>query len=480
MSDESNEFDFILHHNEPENNPLLERGIKRLWHEVFPGIGSFQPEHSEKLQEPAQYPTFDYRFIRTFSGQHTASGVVNQSLFYSASSPMTTIRVDPPILQNCSQNIQSSATTLTSVGNNINSSASGAPSYDGQFGPKVRAIAAGASAQAGQLSGAFSSLAGWLSNKAQQFINADGGSAAVLGASTSRLAWIPHYSIVDIASGIFRSIINRLFPKGLPWSHLPGNRLPVNSTVSLNSVYKATTTTGLNLRSNFGLGSTVLGVLPAGASLQVLDGKMEKDGYTWVRVRTADGQVGWVAEKYLSIGKDSIIDDKNNSNEGKKTTNNLAIGLRQSDERWAGIEMGIGTGGTIKEYGCLITTITMIGRFYGADVTPVDMNNWLRQNNGYSKGSSGLIWNEATNFLNTTLGKQGNLSKMDIKSVNSLLQTGIPVILHIPGPTEDGHYVLGIEVNEGSNTITVLDPWNNGEKEINYSKIKRAWAYSTK
>jgi len=290
-----------LHHNAAENNSFTEQGIKRLWREVFPGVGYFQPERLEKLQEPAQYPAFDYGFIRTFSDQHPASGAVNPSFFYSERSPMTTIRVDPPILQNCSQRIQSNATTLTSVGNKITSSAQGAPSCDGQFGPKVRAIAAGASAQAGQLSGAFSNLAGWLSNKAQQFINADGGSAAVLGASTSRLTWALHPGIIGIVSGVFKSIINRLFPRGLPWSHLTGNRI---STDSLKSIYDAKTTANLNLRANFGLGSAVLGVLPAGASLQVLEGKMKKDGYTWVRVRTADGRVGWVAEQFLTPVKD--------------------------------------------------------------------------------------------------------------------------------------------------------------------------------
>ena len=36
--------------------------------------------------------------------------------------------------------------------------------------------------------------------------------------------------------------------------------------------------------------------LPAGTRLEVLDGTATANGFQWLRVRTADGTIGWVIE----------------------------------------------------------------------------------------------------------------------------------------------------------------------------------------
>lgn len=53
---------------------------------------------------------------------------------------MTTIKVDPSILQSNGQNIQSEGQSISSAGSKVLGAASGAPSYEGQFGPRVYAI----------------------------------------------------------------------------------------------------------------------------------------------------------------------------------------------------------------------------------------------------------------------------------------------------------------------------------------------------
>lgn len=53
---------------------------------------------------------------------------------------MPNIKVDPAVLNSSAASVKNSAGGITNAGNNANSAASSAPSYDGQFGPKVKAI----------------------------------------------------------------------------------------------------------------------------------------------------------------------------------------------------------------------------------------------------------------------------------------------------------------------------------------------------
>ena len=86
---------------------------------------------------------------------------------------MTIIRVDPSILQGESGNIDQAGQHVDRSGANVERSARGAPSYDGQFGPKVWGIGGEARARASQLNGQLDGLAGRLGGKARAFEQAD-------------------------------------------------------------------------------------------------------------------------------------------------------------------------------------------------------------------------------------------------------------------------------------------------------------------
>lgn len=62
-------------------------------------------------------------------------------------------------------------------------------------------------------------------------------------------------------------------------------------------------TDGLNLRSQANTTSAILGTLPLGSSLTVL----EKQG-DWYRVQTADGKTGWVAGWLITVSQPSVPD----------------------------------------------------------------------------------------------------------------------------------------------------------------------------
>ena len=116
-----------------------------------------------------------------------------------------------------SQNIESSSATLKSVGGNLTAYGNGAPSYDGQFGPKVREIANGASSQANQLSGLLSGLANWLSNKAMQFLNVDNASSVALGSQFNNLSWMSGLGGIfpPFLTASLLPFLGRYFPNGI-------------------------------------------------------------------------------------------------------------------------------------------------------------------------------------------------------------------------------------------------------------------------
>jgi hypothetical protein len=66
-------------------------------------------------------------------------------------------------------------------------------------------------------------------------------------------------------------------------------------------VVQGTAPERLNLRSRPTTGSGIIATLRDGTVLAVTEGPREAEGYTWWRVRTANGQTGWAAEQWLAL-----------------------------------------------------------------------------------------------------------------------------------------------------------------------------------
>ena len=92
---------------------------------------------------------------------------------------MAKILVNPASLKSSAKQISSVSTLIQKSGETAWRSASGAPSYDGQFGPKVRAIAQAALARAKKQSASAKTLSSSLNKRASAFEAAD--AAAVKG-----------------------------------------------------------------------------------------------------------------------------------------------------------------------------------------------------------------------------------------------------------------------------------------------------------
>ena len=57
--------------------------------------------------------------------------------------------------------------------------------------------------------------------------------------------------------------------------------------------------------------------------------------------------------------------------------------LYQNDPRWENSIMGNGRTETIGKFGCLVTSLAMIGNHFGGNETVATFNNKMKQRNGY-------------------------------------------------------------------------------------------------
>jgi uncharacterized protein YukE len=86
---------------------------------------------------------------------------------------MSTIRVDPPSLSEKAKELEQYADELRRLADRVVASADGAPSFDGQFGPKVRALAAQAHADLSRRAATLQDRAEQLASIAARFEQAD-------------------------------------------------------------------------------------------------------------------------------------------------------------------------------------------------------------------------------------------------------------------------------------------------------------------
>ncbi len=121
---------------------------------------------------------------------------------------MAKIRVDPAILTSNSSTISSTASNVSAAGKLAQSAALTAPSYSGQFGPRVKAIGAEAMARAQSTTGSLNNSAFSLNTRANAFLNADktyikGPSATLVSINTPPLPpRIAETDVVEIEKGV--------------------------------------------------------------------------------------------------------------------------------------------------------------------------------------------------------------------------------------------------------------------------------------
>jgi len=126
---------------------------------------------------------------------------------------------------------------------------------------------------------------------------------------------------------------------------------------------------------------------------------------------------------------------------------------RQTDDRWASEKLGLYA--TIGDYGCLLTSLTMIAKFYGKNYTPLsalDSSSFVRS---WGKNDGALI--------STSMVSDGKSQPVDWTVIDSELAAGHPVIVGVALGVDMGnsygvsHFVV-IKSKIGTDKYAMHDP----------------------
>ncbi len=99
----------------------------------------------------------------------------------------------------------------------------------------------------------------------------------------------------------------------------------------------------LNLRSDPGTSSKVIGNMTRGDKLSILESSGD-----WIKVKTSDGEIGWAFSRYVALSKDS---DANTSEKQSENTTDLSEKIVKFSKTLLGTEYVYG-GTTPKGFDC--------------------------------------------------------------------------------------------------------------------------------
>lgn len=150
------------------------------------------------------------------------------------------------------------------------------------------------------------------------------------------------------------------------------------------------------------------------------------------------------------------------------------ISYSQRDDRWkTDLMMG---NNTIGGWGCAMACGVMLISQFNPEVTPKTLNQWLKQNNGYTSDNR-LVWSKITEFEPRVQFVNYHLWRNIAANIPLLIEK-LQVSPHIiqvdfrPGGALDTHFVLAL--SSDSNDIDIIDPWDGS-----HTKLLQRYALST-
>ena len=146
----------------------------------------------------------------------------------------------------------------------------------------------------------------------------------------------------------------------------------------------------------------------------------------------------------------------------------LPVIYLQRDPRWAGQRLGTVDGSTIGQYGCYVSSLAMVAKYYGHDVTPASLDDLFTNGKFYNNGNlcsddilqkvfADCKFVRAYNYPNTPADL--NLLKTLISDLT------ISVILEVdfnynPADGIQTHFVECVDCD--GTKVTIADPWYGG------------------
>ena len=133
--------------------------------------------------------------------------------------------------------------------------------------------------------------------------------------------------------------------------------------------------------------------------------------------------------------------------------------ISQRDPRWANITLGFGPG-TISQYGCTVTAITMLLNSKGAGLNPQQVNDIMKDKGAFAGDPANLVWWAKLPQAFPQITSVFKYYSYDNEVVKGLIKQGYPVVVCVDGTPigSSQHWVLYI----GDQTL--LDPWDGKGK----------------
>jgi hypothetical protein len=133
----------------------------------------------------------------------------------------------------------------------------------------------------------------------------------------------------------------------------------------------------------------------------------------------------------------------------------------QDDPRWNQEQLGT-SNDTIGSAGCALSAVAMVLRFYGVDVDPKKLNDYLIEHNGYER-EAWIKWEVAATFPpNKAIHRYEDYPSYGLIDWNLLW--GNPVIIRIHRVTGKTHFLLLVG-KQGFDYLT-LDPAEKGRSGV--------------
>ena len=124
---------------------------------------------------------------------------------------------------------------------------------------------------------------------------------------------------------------------------------------------------------------------------------------------------------------------------------------------------------SVGEIGCAMTSVTMMIRFFdpGSRVDPEKLNNWLKNNNGYS--GCDIIWKRAADYSNRMFYITTHYTS-SLKTLDNYLSANHPVVIEVRNSSGGQHFVVALYKYNGN--YYIHDPCCSNGAGINLRKYK--------
>lgn len=139
---------------------------------------------------------------------------------------------------------------------------------------------------------------------------------------------------------------------------------------------------------------------------------------------------------------------------------------KQWDARWAGERIG-GSGEEIRRVGCVVSCVAMVFAHYRIEVTPKELNDYLKSHDGYT-GRGWLKWEVSAAFAagRVAFAHEGGA---DHGRIDACLARGDPVIVKVMLAGGVPHWVLVVG-KEGTEYL-VNDPLGTEPYPVPLSRL---------